>query len=167
MMINTLVNKVKSKDSDKSKAREAFANLVANLWNEERTSYEESYELEDADEIPMEQLEEHNYKDLRVMDLYFSPDDSDTDSDSKSKSKSEGNDKGKSKSEDDDDDDKSKPELYDISTPTPSTTEESLRKMTNVQLRKLLPGKKGISKFRKEQLVELVIASKSKTTDSD
>ena len=67
----------KSKDSDKSKAREAFANLVANLWNEERTSYEESYELEDADNIPMEQLEEHSYKDLRVMDMYFSDDDSD------------------------------------------------------------------------------------------
>ena len=76
-------------------------------------------------------------------------------------------DKSKSKSEYDDDDDKPTPELYDISTPTPSTTEESLWKMTNVQLRKLLPGKRGVSKFRKEQLAELVIASKSKTTGSD
>ena len=82
-------------------------------------------------------------------------------------------DKSRSKSEDDDDDDKPKPELYVISTPTPSTieeeyfTEESLWKMTNVQLRGMLSGKKGVSKFRKEQLVELVIASKSKTTDSD
>ena len=92
----------KSKDSDKSKAREAFANLVANLWNEERTSYEESYDLEDADEIPIDQLEEHNYKDLRVMDLYFSPDDSDTDSGKDKK----GDEKGKSK----DDEDKGKSE---------------------------------------------------------
>jgi len=87
----------KSKGSDKSKAREAFANLVANLWNEERTSYEESYELEEADEIPMEQLEEHNYKDLRVMALYFSPDDSDTDSGKVKK----GDEKGKSKDDTD------------------------------------------------------------------
>ena len=31
--------------------------------------------------------------------------------------------------------------------------------MTNVQLRGMLSGKKGISKFRKEQLVKLVIAT--------
>ena len=47
------------------------------------------------------------------------------------------------------------------------TTEVSLLKKTNDELRKLLPGKKGISKLKKEQLVELVIASMSKTPDSD
>ena len=249
----------------KDRAREAFANVVASWWNEERTSYEESYELEDADEIPIDQLEEHNYKDLRVMNLYFSPDDSDTDSDSKDKGKNdEGKDKdeegiveaterammdayriclddlvglvgninywsvknfmpffpgdnhdmdklrqkigdeaatmiqtwwlnakdksmvgykgkGKAKGSGNDEKDKSKDkgsgtgsskdkgkndegsgdmgkgELYDIS---------SLWKKTNDELRKLMPGKKGISKLKKEQLVELVIASKSKTSCS-
>ena len=43
--------------------------------------------------------------------------------------------------------------------------EQSLWKKTNDELRKMLPGKKGISKFKKEKLVELIIASKSKSTD--
>ena len=131
--LSNMSSEGKSKDSDKSKAREAFANLVANLWNEERTSYEESYELEDADDIPMEQLEEHNYKDLRVMDLYFSPDDSDTDSDSKGSGK---NDKGT---------------IYD---------EDHLMKMTKDQLFVLLAshGKRvNNKKILKGNLVKLII----------
>ena len=54
--------------------------------------------------------------------------------------------------------------MGDSDKPKP-TTEVSLWKKTNDELRKLLPGKKGISKFKKEKLVELVIASKSKSTD--
>ena len=60
------------------------------------------------------------------------------------------------------------PDIHDPDDPDEDedkTTERSLWKKTNDELRKMLPGKKGISKFKKEKLVELVIASKSKSTD--
>ena len=45
--------------------------------------------------------------------------------------------------------------------------ESELWKKTNDELRKMLPGKKGISKFKKEKLVELIISSKSTDIVSD
>ena len=83
-------------------------------------------------------------------------------------------DKSKSKSEDDDDD-KPKPELYDISTPTPSTieeeyfTEEQLNKMTEEQLSKMTKDKLHLllsshgkrvnnkSRIRKGEIIELIV----------
>ena len=45
--------------------------------------------------------------------------------------------------------------------------ESALWKKTNDELRKMLPGKKGISKLKKEKLVELIISSKSTDIVSD
>ena len=65
----------------KEEARIAFANLAANWWADEMKDYEEEFEAEEASELMVDQLFEHNYKDLRRLDLYFNPPDQASDDD--------------------------------------------------------------------------------------
>ena len=57
--------------SDKQLAEKHFGNLHDAWIDDEQSHYEEHYDVECADEIPTSLLEEHNYKDLRVIQEFF------------------------------------------------------------------------------------------------
>lgn len=57
--------------SDKQLAEKHFGMLYDNWIDDEQNHYEEYYDVECADEIPTSLLEEHNYKDLRVIQEFF------------------------------------------------------------------------------------------------
>ena len=57
--------------SDKQLAEKHFGMLYDNWIDDELKHYEEYYRVEDADLITTSRLEEHNYKDLRVIKDFF------------------------------------------------------------------------------------------------
>jgi hypothetical protein len=57
--------------SDKQLAEKHFGYLHDAWIDDEQSHYEEHYDVECADEIPTSLLEEHNYKDLRVLQDFF------------------------------------------------------------------------------------------------
>ena len=57
--------------SDKKLAEKHFGYLHDAWIGEEQSHYEEHYDVECADNIPTSKLENHNYKDLRVIKDFF------------------------------------------------------------------------------------------------
>ena len=55
----------------KKLAEKHFSHLYDNWISDEQNHYEENYDVECADEIQTSLLEEHNYKDLRVIKDFF------------------------------------------------------------------------------------------------
>jgi hypothetical protein len=55
----------------KQEAQKHLRSLSTNWYAEELEHYEEMYEVQDAETVPTEDLEPHNYKDLRVLQDYL------------------------------------------------------------------------------------------------
>ena len=60
----------------KEQAKKHLSNLIDNLLDSEETHYSEHFNIdyEQVDLIATEDLQEHNYKDLRVLQDYFNQD---------------------------------------------------------------------------------------------
>jgi hypothetical protein len=54
-----------------TQAKQAYYNLAKDWLCNERDGYEDEHDCEDVDEIPIDKLEDGNYKDLRVLEDYF------------------------------------------------------------------------------------------------
>ena len=52
------------------KAYKAFSNLSNNWWDQEASHYEETYE-EDPCQLKTNELQEHDYKNIRILHDYF------------------------------------------------------------------------------------------------
>ena len=56
----------------REKAIEAWGEMCANSWDDEKRHYEETFEEEgDAADIETDDLEEHAYKNMRQLDDYL------------------------------------------------------------------------------------------------
>jgi hypothetical protein len=56
----------------RAEALEAWDNIKSNTWKDEKRNYEEEYDVaDDASDVETAQLEEHQYKDMRLLDDYL------------------------------------------------------------------------------------------------
>jgi hypothetical protein len=52
-------------------ARDAFNDLTENCWSDEMKHYEEEHDIENAMDIPFNELQPSNHKHMRLLDNYF------------------------------------------------------------------------------------------------
>ena len=74
----TLYKNLKQEMASITQAKHAYYNLAKNMFCYERDDYGGEHDCEDPDDVPIDKLEDGNYKDFRVLENYFYKEDKPT-----------------------------------------------------------------------------------------